>query len=179
MLESSNRIVVLIGTSHKYQLPLENVESNGSPNFYNIIDELSKLHQVKSIAEEMSVDALQESGFTISIAQKLCDDRRLLHQFTDPTREERKKMGILQDYEVESKGWWFGWSRERIEAEKKKNSRIRERFWLSRIDEVNIWPLFFICGANHFNSFATLLLKEGVGVVKTFSDWESGDKNIQ
>ena len=167
--------VVLFGTDHNFQLPLcgKDIEQT----FYSAIYELSNSYGVRAIAEEMNLEALNEIGATYSIAQQLCNEKDLRHKFIDPTNKERKVLGIIQDNDIKAEGFLNNWTPEHIDAEilvrgADASDSIRENFWLSKVMEIDTWPLLFICGADHFNSFADLLRENGVSVVESCKDWE-------
>lgn len=175
MPHSVAQTVVLVGTSHKFQLPLcgKSIEQT----FFSTIYELSNSYGVNAIAEEMSLEALNEKGATYSIAQQLCNEKSLRHKFVDPTNKERKELGIFQDNDIRIEGFLNNWTPKFIDAEilvrgSDASDSIRENFWLSKIKELDTWPLLFICGADHFNSFADLLRENGVNVVESCKDWE-------
>jgi len=175
MSNSIAQTVVLFGTDHKFQLPLCGKDTEQT--FYSTIYELSNSYGVRTIAEEMSLDALNEKGATYSIAQQLCNDKDLRHEFVDPTNKEIKELGIFQDNDIRLEGILNNWTPEHIDAEilvrgADASDSIRENFWLSKIKEIDTWPLLFICGADHFNSFADLLRENGVNVVESCKDWE-------
>lgn len=169
------RTVVLVGTDHKFQVPSNEL---GVEEFRRAMRALCKQHKVLAIAEEMSLHALKEKGATESVALQLCADLDdLRHQFSDPSHQERWKLGIRQDNDIRVEHLSDDWTLEQIEADVAARGRaasdpIRERFWWSRIQQLNTWPLLFICGANHFVSFAALLRGAGVEVIEEYRDWE-------
>jgi hypothetical protein len=168
------RTVVLVGTDHTYQRPVNNDYPSESNQFRVTLHELCLRHKARAVAEEMNLAALLEHGVAESVAQQLCAELGLSHQFSDPSREERKMLGIKQEAEIRIEGWQKSWSQEQIEAAVIANSmsdRIRELEWLRRIQTLDIWPLVFICGANHFASFGALLRKSGITVFEAFQDW--------
>jgi hypothetical protein len=147
-------------------------------SFRDAMREICILQQVRAIAEEMSSQVLDENRVAESVAQQLSAELDLPHQFSDPSKEERMALGIRQDNDIKIEGWLNNWTSEKIEAEilasgRIASDRIRERYWLRRIQELNVWPLLFICGADHFTSFATLLREMGMSVIEAYQDWES------
>ena len=171
------RIVVLVGTAHKFQRPINGPHAEGIDKFCHTVRALCHRHKVRAIAEEMSFHALEEKGVTESVAQQLCAELNLCHQFSDPSPEERSKLGIRQDNDIRAEHMFDGWTHEQIEADvltrgRAASDRIREQYWLRRIQELDIWPLLFICGACHFTPFATLLRESSLSVVEAHQDWE-------
>ena len=47
----------------------------------------------------------------------------------------------------------------------------REQYWLDRILELDCWPVLFICGANHVESFGSKLRASGLSAKVLISDW--------
>ncbi len=169
--------VILFGTSHKYQFPLNERHAVGIKSFRSTIRELCILHKVRVIAEEMSLHAMHENRVAESVAQQLSVELGLYHQLSDPSPKERVALGIRQDNDIKLDGFLNGWASEQIEAEivesgRVVSDRIREQCWLRRIQEFNVWPLLFICGADHFTSFAAVLRNAGVNVVEAHQDGE-------
>jgi hypothetical protein len=172
------RVVVLIGTDHKFQLPMNEAERAEVESFRNAIRDLCVWHKVYAIAEEMNPQALQKSKIRESVPYQLCGELRLLHQYSDPSLQERKVLGIRSDHDIELQGWRESWTRKKINADIRRygsivSDRIREKEWLRRIQELDVWPLLFICGSDHFVPFATLLRDAGMTVIEAHQDWES------
>ena len=173
--------VVLVGTDHKFQRPLNGPTIDEAGQFRAMIQYLCLQHSLAGIAEEMSLRALEENNCTESVAQQECALLGLHHQFSDPPREERYKLGIRQDNDIRAEHMVDGWTPEQIEADvlargSVPSDRIRELIWLQKIQELNVWPLLFICGANHFTQFVALLKANRISVVEAHPDWEPTPK---
>ena len=171
------RTVVLVGTAHKFQIAATGDLASAAGEFRKFLRDLCNEHKVRAVAEEMSLHALREKGATESVAQRLCAELGLLHQFSDPCPQERCALGIRQDNDIRAEHLCDGWTQEQIEADvlargSAMSDRIRERFWWQKLQEFNVWPLVFVCGADHFAPFATLLREAGVNVVEPDRDWE-------
>ncbi len=171
--------VILVGTSHSIQLG----EVSPRP-FKEMLDELCGKYQVAAIAEEIV------SG-SETIAFKLATDRQYSYTCADPDFKERKEKGIEVDIELniisefrdkypEITIWpnianentlptevWDEY-KERLET----SLRQRESVWLDNIQSLNQWPLLFICGANHYDSFSKLLKSKDIEVIVSYKDWE-------
>ena len=172
--------VVLVGTAHKFQLPVNGPHADGIAQFRIMILDLCRQQDLAAIAEEMNSHALQENGVTESVAQQLCASLGRRHQFSDPSPEERYKLGIRQDNDIRAEHLFDEWTQEQVDADVLArgcvpSDKIREQFWLRRIQELDAWPLLFICGANHFTSFAALLRAASIGVVEAHPDWEPAE----
>jgi hypothetical protein len=120
--------VLIIGTSHKqYQLrPLE-ASRKGSDDFKNFLADCITNHVPAGLAEEMSEEA--QKGRTTVLAE-LAEEHALPHCLCDPNFAERDALKTLND-----------------------NDGRREDEWLRRILAFDHFPLMFVCGADHVNSF--------------------------
>ena len=177
------RIVVLVGTDHKFQRPVNGSEDTGIESFRHAIRELCLRHKVHALAEEMNPQALQEYEMTESIPYQLCGELGLLHQYSDPSLQERTALGIRRDCDIELQGWRERWPRKKINAGihshgSAVSDRIREKEWLRRIQALDTWPLLFVCGADHFAQFSKLLQMAGITVVEAYKDWEPGSASL-
>ena len=176
--------VFLVGTSHAYQFG-EGVVFGGTTctpeiaiQFRQYLADVRNLHGIRAFAEEMSLDALAKMELTISLPKLVADEQHLvLHRYCDPTDQEKAQLRIRQDNDIRFEHISDGWTQEQIEADvlargSVPSDRIREQFWLQRIQELDVWPLLFICGADHFNSFAALLRAGRIDVVEADPDWK-------
>ena len=177
------RTVLLVGTDHKFQRPVNRSKAAGVERFQATLRELCLRYKVQAIAEEMNLQALQDHEVAESIPYQLCGELKLLHQYSDPSREERKVLGIRSDHDIELQGWRESWSRKKINASIRRygsiaSDRIREKEWLRRIQKLKAWPLLFVCGADHFAQFSRLLRMAGLTEVEAFKDWEPGMETL-
>lgn len=84
------RTVILIGTSHKYQLP-------GGPTadeFRAFIERVCAEFHVRAIAEEASLEALAQKHASQSACEKIANDLGISHRYCDPNNEQRTALGI-------------------------------------------------------------------------------------
>lgn len=167
---------MIIGTDHPYQMVTgERVEE--TRQFRSAILEVVTSQAIGAIAEEMSKEALRYHRASYSVAELLCAELGIPHQFSDPTNSERFRLGIRQDSDIRAEHLTDGWTEEKIEADVQArganaSDRIRERHWWKRIRELNRWPVLFICGANHVETFVKLLTENRVQALIAHSDWE-------
>jgi hypothetical protein len=84
------RSVVLIGTSHKHQLP-ENPEADA---FRTFIKQLYAIKAFQAIAEEMSLEELANRNVTRSICTQIANELGVCHQYCDPDKEQRSALGL-------------------------------------------------------------------------------------
>ncbi len=122
------------------------------------------------------LDALKWHKQGRSIPQRVADKLSLKFHFCDPDTDERKRceiedIGVLErmrdDNDIPSD-----------EAERRINVSWtkRERYWLEQLQK-NVseskYPVLFICGAKHVNTFSKLLRESGFNVKCICDDWES------
>ena len=170
------RTVVLIGTDHRYQRASD-ADDGDETQFRNTILEILDRQAIKSIAEEMSKEALAHHGAKNSIVELVCTERGIPHQFSDPTNSERLRLEIRQDSDIRAEHLSDGSTQEQIEADVEArganaSDRVREKYCWHRIQELQKWPILFICGANHVDPLVELLTKDGAHAVIAHRDWE-------
>jgi hypothetical protein len=162
--------LVLIGTSHEYQM-----RSNAAASeFEALIDEVCTRFQVRAIAEEMSLEALAQKNASVTVCKGVADDRDLCHRYCDVNSEQRAALGVRSENDIKAKGWLAGWDAETIEREIRKSHAIREHYWLAQLREMNCWPMLFVCGANHVAPFQALLKVGGISTHIRAHDWAPG-----
>jgi hypothetical protein len=162
--------VVLIGTSHKYQLPGNPAEQE----FRNLLEQTCKAHEVRAIAEEMSVEALAQKGASQSLCEQIANAKSIAHRYCDPNNEQRQALGIGQEYDISNikyKAFFNDWDSDRLEQEIRATHAIRERHWLNQLLDLNCWPVLFVCGANHIKSFCNELEANGLHADVVARDW--------
>lgn len=164
--------VVLVSTNHEFQClnPLDNSEE--IRQHQEMITDLCFQHSISAIAEEMSFEALKMHGLTKTVAQQVCASLHLRHQFSDPPFLAREELGIFTDNDIRTDHRLKGSTKDVEDADAQArgsahSNPLRKKFWLKKIRELNSWPLLFICGENHFRSFAELLSKYNIKVVSS------------
>jgi hypothetical protein len=70
-------------------------------------------------------------------------------------------------------GFLNDWAEEKIIERVEQSHRIRERFWLERLLEMDLWPVLFICGADHANHFTNLLRSKRLDVSVIEEEWSA------
>jgi hypothetical protein len=172
------RTIVLVGTTHGIQRG-----ANAPELFRATLLELCISYQVRGIAEEIERNAR-------TVAAELAFALKLDHLYADPDANERAEHGIVSDCRKDliqeyagrypNIRWWpKEENEETLPAEvyaqyverTAKADRMRERLWLTKIVEFDIWPLLFVCGADHFQPFSNLLDRCGFDLIKSHPDW--------
>lgn len=168
--------MAVVGTSHKYQKANREVSAEAVSAFKSHLINLCTKHSVNQISEEFNLEALKEQGLSSSVAEQVAGDLNIKHQYADPDRSQRRRLGIRQENDIRAENFMDGLEGEALEKHIDERMteyyRIREGYWCDMIESTGIWPTLFICGANHFDSFCELLALRGVTVMKEDSDWE-------
>lgn len=169
-----NRAVVL-GANHSVQRG--EFQKN---DFHSFLISLCQKENIKSIAEEIN------DNVKSIVAKKVCNKLSINHLIIEPNPSDYHMLGITPydriRYEVMC---IYGLDEapsddnntpaealiefeSRVESE---HNLPREREWLNRILKNNLWPALIICGANHFQSFCSLLSDNGIKVTRSASNW--------
>ncbi len=173
-MSTAVRTVLLIGTNdHEYQRPPTGSCGHGAAQFRALVVATCQQEGVQAIAEEMSVEALEQHGVHQSICQQVADTLHLAHQYCDPSSQEREALGVVGDGDIKMKGFFANWDPQQVEAAIRKSYAIRERYWLEHLLQLDTWPVLFICGANHTAAFRALLQANGIVVHVLFTRWVS------
>lgn len=167
-----DKMVIIVGTSHEYQWAGKNLSENEISLFYAFIISLAKKHGIRAIAEEMSVEALKKENREHSTLFQVSKTLNICHQYSDPEIGEQERLGILNEGTVEYYGKYrCNWSRHEIDNRIENEDRKREAVWLSKIEDLNTWPLLFICGSKHTIPFRKLLAETGYIVHLEVENW--------
>lgn len=172
------KVVVLLGTLHSIQY------GENSPSlFKSMLNEECEKYQIIAIAEEAK-KTIKTIGYMIAA------ERNYKHLYADPDAAERRKLGILlpedirkflQDKYVEKYPELAIWPRDDkglpdevrkdLDVMSQQSDRMREEVWHRNIEELNLWPLLFVCGYAHFAEFEKLLSKSGIQVIRSHEKW--------
>lgn len=144
-------IVYLLGTCHEYQLgsrPLSGSSDEDFAEFRKLLHGYIESHAIRSVAEEMSLEALKKHLATgDSLPCLLAEELGLIHRYCDPDQATRKVRSIVTPQQ-------------------------REAYWIEQLRLIPIFPVLFIVGADHIESFARLLSESGFQPVKLENDWK-------
>jgi hypothetical protein len=161
------KTVLLIGTRHDYQ----RLGNPCSEEFRSLVTATCQDQDIKAIAEEMNFEGLVPYGAKQSICEQVAHSLRILHRYCEPSIEEQKKLGIKQPGKSSPSDFSFNPDRHEIEPEQRVSDAIRERCWFNHLLKLDAWPVLFICGANHTESFPGLLRANGIVVRVLFTNW--------
>ena len=112
-----------------------------------------------------------------SVAQKVAAQLGLKEPlFCDPDSEQRKLLGIEDEGEIELKR---DYDRSISDDEAQQRIRVsrtkRELCWLEQLQKKvseSEYPVLFICGAKHVDTFSKLLEENDFNVICICKDWE-------
>lgn len=167
--------VLIIGTSHRYQRRTPDVPVNVIDEFSEYLRQSVDATNAAAVAEEMSDAALDENGLPNSVAQIVSAQLGIPHLLADPSREEREQLGIRQRNEITCAGFFANLNPDEIEAQVRQSYDIRETCWLTRLVAFGVYPVVFICGAAHVESFQDKLLAQGHDPVVLTGNWVPRD----
>jgi hypothetical protein len=170
MPDSGESMVIVVGTSHTIQI--------ADTALGSFLEGLCREFNAQAVAEEMNEEALAEKGCAASVPMQVAGALQMPHRFCDPNREERSKLAILQENEIRVRAWLANTplSDSEVAARVKESYAKRERFWLKKLRDLNLWPVLFICGADHVTSFCHLLKQEGFVAHLAAEDWASNNR---
>ena len=162
-------MIVVVGTSHSIQ--------TASLELKAFLESICKEVKICAIAEEMNKGALAERGYAESIPMQVANALQLPHRFCDPNREERARLDIGQENDIRAQAWLSRskLSESEITARVAESHAKRERYWLEQLRTLNLWPVLFICGADHVRTFCQLLKQQGISVQIEAEDWASNN----
>lgn len=161
------KTIFLVGTRHDYQRP----GSLSSEEFHALVAASCKEQDIKLIAEEMSIDALSLYGAKQSVGEQVADSLRIGHCYCDPSIEEQKRLGITHPGKVGLSDFSAVRASQEVDPEVRASNAIRERRWLEHLLELECWPVLFVCGAHHIESFQALLHANSIIVHVLFPNW--------
>ena len=162
-------VTIVIGTSHTIQTSDQQLKP--------FLESLCRQFQVRAMAEEMNKEALAENGCAASIPMQVASELQIPHRFCDPNRAERGKLGIRQENDIRAQAFVSNstLSESEIAARIAESHAKRERYWLEQIRDLDVWPVLFICGADHVTSFCRLLEQQGIATHIVAEDWISNN----
>jgi hypothetical protein len=167
------RLVALIGTSHLYQFGGAARTERQNQAFEELIRQTCQAHGIRCLAEEMSLDALKAQARMQSTVKMLAHSLSLDHIYCDPSEQEQTAMGLQVERNAGALKHFEQWNDERIAEGIAAEHRQRERYWLTKLLEKDIWPCLFICGSEHAVHFRSLLETSAVHVALLAEVWDA------
>lgn len=172
-----SRKVFIIGTHHTYQYGVGSTYGDGCTKeeefaFRHLVESAAAKFAARALAEELNEDGLSEHNVTLSVLQLQAAALGLPHCFCEPGRAERAALGIQQGSEVEVTGWIRGWSQDEVKTHLLAQFHKRETVWCDRLLAFDKWPVLFVCGADHVDTFSSLLPERGMEAEVLETCWE-------
>ena len=158
-------MVIVVGTSHTIQT----TDLTLQPYLESLVQKFN----IRAVAEEMNEMALAERNCTESIPRQVASVLQIPHRFCDPNRAERVQLGILQENDIRISAFPSSLPEAEVAKRVAESHAKRERYWLEQLRSLNLWPVLFVCGADHVTSFRQLLTAEGVAVHIAAEDWSA------
>jgi hypothetical protein len=158
-------VAVLVGTSHTLQ--------RTSIDLGSFLENLCREHKVREVAEEMSEEALSQHEGAVSIPMQVARALAISHRLCDPNNEERAKLGIHQEGDIRVQAFPSSLSEPEVAARLADSNAKREKYWLDQLRSLDLWPVLFVCGADHVATFCQLLNHEGIATHVAAEDWAS------
>ena len=169
--------VVVVGTHHAYQYGAGSryrfkCSEQDEDAFRAFVRMLAIRHAAHALAEELNEEGLYEHGITQSVLQQEASLLQLRHCFCEPCQAERTALGVLREDELRADAWQFDWSDEEVQRRWRDMFRKREAVWCERLFRLDAWPVLFVCGADHADTFPATLRGRGVQVEVAERCWE-------
>jgi hypothetical protein len=142
---SRMKLVYIIGTRHEYQTGIFFQQAR-IEQFAQMLCQIIEMYKVAGVGEELCLPVLMEQEVEASIPYRVCQELGLAHKYCDPDKATKGKLGIT-------------------------NQPQREQFWLDQIKSFTEFPVLFICGMTHCDSFAGLLESSGFKPVIVYKNW--------
>lgn len=186
--------IILLGTRHRYQTPDESVSQQDIALFKNLIRTLCVGEAISVIGEEMNCESLSTKRLDASTVKEVASELGKIHKYCDPTTEERRNLGIDVEGAKALRAELYGnvlhemmmdsveHTEDEVDQEvsnrylsskmgQEENS-LRESFWMGMIAKFDSSIILFVLGANHIDTFSTLLRSRNYEVMIAAANWE-------
>lgn len=167
MRKERTAMIIVVGTSHTIQTTDMALQP--------FLENLCQKFNVRAVAEEMSEEALAEKDRAASIPMRVAKTLQIPYRFCDPDRTQRATLGIRQENDIRLEAFLSNsaLSEAEIATRLADSHAKREQYWLNQLRDFNVWPVLFVCGADHVASFSQLLKRQGMTVHVAAEDWAS------
>ena len=170
------RIVGLIGLDDdKVQVNNGQLRPEDIKRFRDLLEEACKALAAQAIAEELCEEWVRERKGTDSVCREEARRMGLKHRYCDPNTAKRNELGIRNRtdiyHEIQLERGEQTPPREIVETAYRIGDERREKYWLEELRLLDIWPVIFVCGAYHTESFRKLLEDEGFTCKVYTSRW--------
>lgn len=162
---------VIIGTRHTFQVGGEDCPIECAEAFHELLLSVCRNWNLRGIAEEMSAEGLAKYKGARSIPSSVATTLGLPYRACDPTSSQRVLAGIVGPGEVLIDARMQGLSDDEAEKRLAAEEIKREKYWLRELQEHDVWPTLFVCGASHASRFKSLLDSAGFPAYVLVEDW--------
>jgi hypothetical protein len=183
-------MIHIIGTRHSLQIwtPAKrhgeslDATKEAVERFECYLADAARALKAEVIAEEASEEWIEAHGEgASSVAKDVAGKLDVQHIFCDANTTERRSLGLMAEEELlnHAMAVWVrtGGEFQDVYAEElKKQTPIREAFWLGRLKECgpDDRSIVFVCGADHVDTFKVLLEAQNISASILRRDWEEG-----
>lgn len=166
-----SRIALILGTDHRFQWKSPDFTDSQHQQFIAFVATTVRAYKVAAFAEENNSEALDEKGKKESVIQIMARELAMPHRHCDPDRQKRAVLRIFQENDIRAMAFLEGTTESIIQQRIEKSMRDREHYWLEQLEEFNMWPVLFICGAVHSLPFFDLLQANNIDAILLAKDW--------
>ena len=180
-------MIYVIGTCHKTQIVNDQVRRGALGTvplakvlaFQKYLTDTAKAVGAIAVCEELTAERVLAWGDNaVSIAETAAKSIGIRHAFCEPTGQDREQLGLRSGDVMVKHARDIAERRNRdfleiYREEVRKQFPVREKFWLSRLKlfEPGTYPLIFVCGADHSQSFVRTAMELGLPAVVHCEDW--------
>jgi hypothetical protein len=160
----------IIGLAHREQCSGDgNPHTPAQMKYVAALETLIRRVRTSCIAEEDSEEALA-SRKCASLAKPVAKAFGIEHRLRDPTMEERREIGYRDSSYLQANLFMHddrNMTQQEIRAKARaleiaKYWRVREDFWLRKLNDLNSDDVIFVCGDGHVETFTALLGEKGI-----------------
>ena len=166
-----NQKIFIFGTSHEYQRPDSELPKHQIMMFDIELRKLCSKYAIRALSEENSLEAQGEKGLQHSLPYSIAKSLKIAHQYCDPDWAKRNKLGIRQKGQILAFHSPHNINEDDLNNELAMSHQLRERYWLKKIVQQNLWPTLLVCGASHVTSVASQAFGLGLKVQILEEDW--------
>ena len=161
----------LLGTDHRLQFKDRPYSERQHQAVAALLRDSARNFGITLVAEECSEEALRERNCASTAVQDVAKELEIEHCFCDPDRKQRNALGLEQENDIRVRSFFSSNNERAIRGEVESSLCQREKEWLRRLVELSNWPVLFVCGANHVESFTTKLQGHGIEVAVIATNW--------
>ncbi|MBL8500874.1 MAG: hypothetical protein LZF64_12245 [Nitrosomonas sp.] len=131
----------------------------------------ARAYKVVAFAEENNSEALDEKGKKESVIQIMARELAIPRRHCDPTVRNEQCCDFSGERYSRAMAFLEGTTESIIQQRIEKSMRDGEHYWFEQLQEFNMWPVLFICGAVHSLLFFDLLQANNIDAVFLAKDW--------